>query len=313
MRNGTQVAVDKRVFTPNTIGWSTVVELRPLEPLRPDTTYDIVDQRVAPCDEFQTLCRLTPAVAFATFTTGSKVDNTPPVFAGIGAANAEGLDICANDGCCGPHVSRRFSIGWGVAVDDFNGEDVVYTIYGSARDPVWYFPGTSLMGSVTCQSSPLASFRPPGVLLGPGPYHVSAVDWAGNEDRNAVTKGVVADCPPPSADAAADAFRAPPPDARGTGAADAGVDAEVEADASAEPPAHKPKPRTGGCAAGGREAPRGALLILAGVAILARRRSNRRQEPRPGGGSSNTASTTRPQAAPCCLRPSRTTRSPTTQ
>jgi MYXO-CTERM domain-containing protein len=284
-RDGATVAIQKELaFTATTV-WSTswVIIVRPATPLRPGTTYDLVDRRPKiPCGPAD--CTLGPPAPFASFTTGAGPDNTPPEFGGLKSVTPGPLEVCANEGCCGPYVSRMFTLGWEAGRDDVSGADVLYNVYGADAMPILSFvSGTTVLGAGGCAGpygSPFAAFRAQG-----GRYAVRAVDWAGNEDTNHVVQLVLLDCTPP-ADAGTDAGRdatveyalatdsSANSDAT-TGPGDANLAPPPDAASAddAETPVAPPKPAGRGCACavGSTRSP-SALPLVALLIAMARRR-----------------------------------------
>jgi hypothetical protein len=135
-----------------------------------------------PCGAFgQAPCDVGEITVFASFKTGVDPDTTPPDFAGLSSPEAGGFDNCTSSSCCGHYLIRRFRMTW-----------------PSASDAGLGWIGALYLGmAVYCSVG-----NPPDdqSLIGvqDGSYSVRAVDWAGNEDSNAVmaTSSTLALAPP---------------------------------------------------------------------------------------------------------------------
>lgn len=209
--HGAPVLVTREATTTATNAWDRqiVVILQPREPLAAGRRFEIRDRRHVPCGPpygSDPPCALGTPTSFASFTTGSATDVTPPTFAGLSALTAGSREVCDGSGCCGAQISQLFAASWQPSVDDVAGKDVLYNVYAAGTLLVGLQRETMLSLAVQCNgpgSSPFA------VRTHPGPHTVRAVDWAGNEDTNTVSLAVPATACASVADGGAGDVRPP--------------------------------------------------------------------------------------------------------
>ena len=234
-----------------------VSSARLLSNLDPDTTYEMLDRVMVPCNSWPDECILPGFQVVSTFTTGSSTDDTSPSFAGLGALSSQFLPASEED-TCGFYSSVTFMLTWSPASDDRPDEWVRYNVYdGANRRQIALLDSTHVTGEALC--SGMADFWPlEGLFSGPtGDYYVRAVDAAGNEDDNDARMATVA-CEAPGVDA-------------GPGDMDAGV-AAPDGGHGADPS----DPTGCGCAAADRRDPAGSIPLwvgLVGCWLLWRRRN----------------------------------------
>jgi MYXO-CTERM domain-containing protein len=176
--------------------WTSVV-LRPAQPLRPETTYEVVDRRDAlPCYAFlkSPACALGGEVVVAAFTTGARPDTAGPVFQGLRKVRASTAASCAQGATCSSFSGWNFDLEWDAATGD---GPVLYNVYERdgqnlvLRHP--FVASLKVPGAVVMSGVPSKGFTG-----GPGRYLVRAVDWAGNEDANTVEMAVGGGCGQPA-------------------------------------------------------------------------------------------------------------------
>src|SRR6185503_1360937 len=103
---------------------------------------------------------------------------------------------CSSSACCGPNRIVYIHLGWGSISDDFNVAMVRYNVYGPGGALVVPMASGSAVGYQLC-SGELTGTGPNGNFQGgSGGYRVHAVDLAGNEDANDVTREVMVSCAP---------------------------------------------------------------------------------------------------------------------
>jgi hypothetical protein len=166
-------------------------------PLAPQTQYEVEAE----------------GAVVSTFRTGDGADTMAPTFAGI-ASITTSVSECLSSSCCGPNRVAYVHMGWGGVSDDFNIRMVRFNVYGI--DGALVVPMTSgsasVIGYQLCSgqfsgSGPLGNFEADS-----GEYHVRAVDLAGNEDTNDVTRDVTDPCAvsqPPDTGSGADGSSSP--------------------------------------------------------------------------------------------------------
>lgn len=221
------------------------VTMAPMEPLAPQTPYQVVRARPDGSES-----------VVGGFTTGSATDDLPPAGPAVARIEIGPLHDCGPDdhGCCVPTRLRRITI-----VPVPAAEPVVYAVtYPGGAGTTDQRP--PIVGYFYCDGAP-GFDRLPTTADGPLPFAIPggahelelvATDRAGHRSSPTVVT-VVSSCDPASPDGGAVIL---PPDGGSGGAADASA-----ADGG------------GGCAVGGRGRPgTAALLALAAIAGLARRR-----------------------------------------
>jgi hypothetical protein len=125
----------------------------------------------------------------ATFETGTRTDTSAPAFGGLGHIE-ESRPSGASGTECGHFSGIRFSLYWTEAIDE---DATAYRVEIDGLSVGMALPGQPPpTGFVLCAGYPDVSF---GARATRGPYHVAALDLAGNEDDNTVTMGV-SECPP---------------------------------------------------------------------------------------------------------------------
>lgn len=160
----------------------THVVIKPQAELAPNTTYELFDHHPSlPCyPDSGAQCEAATVTTFATFTTGSLPDTTPPQFDGLESVLPQAShEVCENSACCGPYIIHRLFLQWKLGGDDRTGEEVAYNVYRDGQLFISLLRGPSLNGVQFCSGG-----GPFGPLLPAGDYTVRAVDWAGNEDGN---------------------------------------------------------------------------------------------------------------------------------
>jgi hypothetical protein len=175
------------------------VVLQPSAALLPNHAYQIADRRTVPCDHNQNGCALTNEPrAFASFTTGTVADTTPPIFSGVTSIAIGQRETCDNGGCCGPYDNVPVALSWSAGSDDLAGGDLRYNAYHRPdSEPATVsliaglVEGTELLGLQMCGVGAPRSITGP-IETAPGTYMVRAVDWAGNEESSS-TGQVLAD------------------------------------------------------------------------------------------------------------------------
>ncbi len=174
---------------------------RPVSPLEPNTTYELLDKLQLPCESI--VCNLDEFQVFATFTTGAGPDEVAPAFAGIANLDS-GLLPGDEDDTCGYYSAVLATLTWGAATDDGPAEWIRYRVYdedGILRGALLSGMGTT--GEAFCDGS--VGFWPveANIDLRPGRVTVRAVDMAGNEDGNEafLTTVPCEDLPDPTPDA----------------------------------------------------------------------------------------------------------------
>ena len=136
----------------------------------------------------------------STFRTGDGADTTPPVFAGIANVTTSATD-CRDSACCGPNRIAYVHMDWGGVSDDFSIGLVRFNVYGAGGNLVVPMTSHRVVGYQVC-SGQLSGSGPLGEFQGDsGRYRVRAVDLAGNEDTNDVTRDVTFSCALPQPDA----------------------------------------------------------------------------------------------------------------
>lgn len=167
------------------VAWLRLV---PDAPLPASTRFQIWSRlSPRPCES---TCLSPDRVVIATFETGTRVDDTPPTFAGLGPLG-ETPYSGAGDAACGFFSGIGFQLFWEPATDEAT---VAYRIETSTGSAAIVLPGEPTpRGYVGCAGSPMVSL---GVLQGSGPFHVTAIDLAGNEDDNTAMASVVSECFP---------------------------------------------------------------------------------------------------------------------
>jgi hypothetical protein len=169
------------------------VVLNPAATLLPNHAYSIADRRTVPCYAIPSGCTLTDAPqVFASFTTGSAVDSTPPTFAGLAPPAVADRLVCDSGACCGPYDVVPVDLSWMTGSDDVAGSDLRYNLYALPDGGV---PARSLLvglaDAMTLRGFETCAGPFPGELeLKPGRYMVRAVDWAGNEDQNSQARSL---------------------------------------------------------------------------------------------------------------------------
>lgn len=171
------------------------IVLAPEAALLPAHTYRIADRRRLPCTILDGTCGATnAAVEFATFTTGPAPDTQAPAAGGIVAASPGERRTCDSGSCCGSYETVPIAFTWAEGHDDVAGTDLRYNIYrqsGTTLVPVARFQSRDFFysGWQTCRGD---TSGPDEVT--PGAYVVRAVDYAGNEEENAVTRTFADQC-----------------------------------------------------------------------------------------------------------------------
>lgn len=259
------VDIETRQFPLSIWEFNQVVIIKARAPLKPATTYEVLDRRPRiPCVLAE--CAAGDLAAIATFTTGAGPDVEPPRFGGLAALEVGTIDDCRNEGCCGPYRSRSVMLRWTAAEDAVSGSEVLYNVYGpGGGEPlVGLYAGTTIGGNIACgwRGGPL------GFMSADGAFSVRAVDWAGNEDSNIVQQVTSNSCPAAvAADAGADASTGAVTGA-GAATADAGSPAGPDGPlADAAPAADPARSDHGGCRVGGQGQPGGSWPLLALVLL----------------------------------------------
>ena len=171
------------------------VILSPSQELLPNSLYRLADRRTVPCDARAGGCALleTPAI-FASFTTAARADERAPTFAGLASMAVQ--PRLSGDTSCGPADYYPIDLTWVAGADDVAGRDVRYRLYraapGSPGRAVAVTPlldRTDLTAVQNCRGDSRLDSE-----LAAGSYQVRAVDWAGNEDGNAVFRRLDSNC-----------------------------------------------------------------------------------------------------------------------
>jgi len=185
---------------------------KPIVPLLPNTTYEILDRVIAGCglrmgDAGE--CMQSDAAVVSTFVTGPARDDAAPVFAGGNGATTGSIGVCDSSACCGPYAALRVTLSWDPSSDDLSADFIRYNLYRAAEGDggiggiaLRYVPGPQLSGALLCSGGPLIGYgiRGMGTILTPGRYAVRAVDAAGHEDQNAAVIEVRGTCAGPDND-----------------------------------------------------------------------------------------------------------------
>ena len=166
------------------------------KPLKPNTTYEVLTNiQKVPCsfNSGSSTCAAGKSRVISTFQTGTKADNQPPQFKGLKSITPPPKrSVCPNSACCGPYDYGRFSLGWDPATDETSPKHVLYNVYRlpDLKKPLLelvptafgielcsgHFPGER-WDNFTMRSFPI-NYK----------FVVRAVDLAGNEDTNTISK-----------------------------------------------------------------------------------------------------------------------------
>ena len=198
-KNGQPVELVRDVFPAGGSAYTeTAVRLKPVQPLLPGTSYEVLDRYTIPCGPVDP-CQLGAHAVFASFTTGTASDVSAPQFAG-----AVSLAVRPFFQCPG-YSNRPFALGWDKATDDLAGQVLAYNIYrdGETLPLASYLTATSATLAVSCDVVSGQVF--PNFIRATfsrnytgrnesGSYYVRAVDWAGNQDTNQATLRIVDPC-----------------------------------------------------------------------------------------------------------------------
>ena len=246
----------------------TAILVTPVQPLMPNTTYEVLDRLSLPCTPSRG-CPLTGFQVVSTFTTGSGPDHTSPDFSSEVLVSFGDPETTSSS--CGAGSAGQVRIEWQPASD--NGP-LLYTLDrdGAGTPPLPYINATSVEGEYICDGDP-ALFGFAAVQIVPGTYRVGAIDLAGNQMRSKpflirppYERCAAEQAPPIRSDGIA------PPDSQGL---DAGAPSpEVGGSGDIRPGGEAPS----GCEAAGVNAGRNSawwVLILAG-GLVSRRGPRRR-------------------------------------
>jgi hypothetical protein len=253
--------------------WLRIV---PDAPLSPSTRYQIWGRlsRMACASD----CVHPAREVVATFETGTRMDTAAPAFDGLGHIAEAGYSG-ASESECGHFSGIGFSLHWADAIDE---GATGYRVEADGASVGMALPGQPPpSGFVACDGSPDVSF---GAPANRGPYHVVALDLAGNEDDNTVTMSVSSECFPiptrdadagtsPDAGDAALTDAAPIPSDAGDAAHSSATDAGDAAGATPRDAgdAAGATPTPGGCSIGGAPTYGPAFWIVLVAARMRRR------------------------------------------